>query len=697
MLDGRTRLESPVVILDRSAGLETGHHRHWFELLVAAIDPGLPLVVIRSADALGAAQGHARDIEFRTVPDCENRSAWYGAALEDALSLRPRLLLLLSGDDALSAVMRASSRLRTAGTEVRSLMFRLSPQPHRGGRMVFAMKLATVGLARWWLPNARFYMLELPVGRRPHVGRWLDLQRITDSSAAEQQRGVGYAAARLRSGLPAVSGPVVLTIGMLGAGKHVDTLLEAWRLAPLPDGLLLFAGQADEETDQALAEASRTMTGVEYRPGRLSDADFDLLLEAADIVCAVYRYSASSGVVLRALALGSKVLAGGSAFLEYTLAGVPGVTLVHEPAPSSVAMGLAQALAQERPVPAVYRDIEREFPTPLVASIEGAPHHRHGRRDAVLLQCRKTGAPQEAVIHDAEAAFMRAGLTVVGDGRSQRVIDDAGRAAGRLRLARPLTRRGSLKIVCLLGPAERQLMPHALSGRTAWYVWDCWPTAADRWRSIFNRWRPQHVFFATRDAADHWRDKLPWASVHWSPEAVEPGVYEAGPDLAGRPVAVLEMGRRHPTFHRNAVDHLSTRGARHVHSTPSQPFVFPDRASLVSGLHRSVASVCYPGTWTDPGGRTGPWESMTHRYLEAAATRTLIIGHLPSEMVDLFGFRPGIEVDPADVHDVLDQIVDDPARFQPLVDRTHARLLDVATWDVRVKQILRSIEVGRDR
>jgi hypothetical protein len=87
---------------------------------------------------------------------------------------------------------------------------------------------------------------------------------------------------------------------------------------------------------------------------------------------------------------------------------------------------------------------------------------------------------------------------------------------------------------------------------------------------------------------------------------------------------------------------------------------------------------------------------MTHRYLEAAATKTLIVGAIPGEMKDLFGFTPGIEVDPSCPEEVLQQLVDDPAQFQHLVDRTHQRLRQVATWDVRVAEML-SVVASRAR
>jgi len=355
-------------------------------------------------------------------------------------------------------------------------------------------------------------------------------------------------------------------------------------------------------------------------------------------------------------------------------------------------LGLAGALAEDRPVAVAYRRPEVEFPAPMLSGFSFS-HAEETARSAEetplsFMRCRGAGSPQEEVIRDAEAAFLRAGLDPLGNGRANAVLDGTGRIAGRLNLVRPIARVGSVKFIGLMGPAERQLIPRGMTGRLAWYVWDCWPNRQDRWQSMFDRWKPEFVFFASRSAARFWGPRLPGSHVQWAPEAVESGIYLPGPELSQRRTTLLEIGRRHPEFHDRAARYLSDRGAKHIHSRPELPFVFPDRRALVQGLQSSVASICYPGSWTDPNGRTGSWESMTHRYLEAAATKTLIVGAIPGEMKDLFGFTPGIEIDPSCPEEVLQQLVDDPAQYQHLVDRTHQRLQQVATWDVRVAEML---------
>ena len=85
-------------------------------------------------------------------------------------------------------------------------------------------------------------------------------------------------------------------------------------------------------------------------------------------------------------------------------------------------------------------------------------------------------------------------------------------------------------------------------------------------------------------------------------------------------------------------------------------------------------------------------ETMTHRFLEGVATRTLVVGKIPEEMVEMFGFRPGIDLPAEDVASKLPALIDSIETYQNLVDDSLGRLLRVATWDVRVRQILETVD-----
>jgi hypothetical protein len=86
---------------------------------------------------------------------------------------------------------------------------------------------------------------------------------------------------------------------------------------------------------------------------------------------------------------------------------------------------------------------------------------------------------------------------------------------------------------------------------------------------------------------------------------------------------------------------------------------------------------------------------MTLRYLEAIASKTLVLGQSPRELVELFGFDPVVVADADNVNDLLGEVSRDPQRFQAHVDLAYARFLDVASAKVRARQFVEWLTTGQ--
>jgi hypothetical protein len=86
--------------------------------------------------------------------------------------------------------------------------------------------------------------------------------------------------------------------------------------------------------------------------------------------------------------------------------------------------------------------------------------------------------------------------------------------------------------------------------------------------------------------------------------------------------------------------------------------------------------------------RSGDVETVTHRYFESMAAGCIIIGHAPRELVDLFGYNPVIEADVSDPAAQLEAILREPGAHAGLVERNRKRMMEVGTWDVRIRTIL---------
>lgn len=314
--------------------------------------------------------------------------------------------------------------------------------------------------------------------------------------------------------------------------------------------------------------------------------------------------------------------------------------------------------------------------------------------DVRVLISRKRGSPHEGwqwepLVVDAEQALVKRGFEALAPGPFPRLQDFAGRVASRAHV-RPIRRAQSPDtVVFMMGPKPRLLFPHGYSSSIDLFVWDVWPVDEQRWRSIFDRFKPARVYFTAREAYEFWKPRLPTARCEWLGEAIEPRPYSDGAsDLAERPIDILEMGRPYDKFRRAATEASSRRSLVHLHPTATEPFIFPDQDSLIRGLNSSKLLACFPASTTDPSGRSGGWETMTYRYLEAVASKTLIVGKIPMEMCDLFGFVPGVNLTPSsDWSRQLEDVVAHIDRFQELVNKAHETLYAVATWDVRADQI----------
>jgi hypothetical protein len=184
---------------------------------------------------------------------------------------------------------------------------------------------------------------------------------------------------------------------------------------------------------------------------------------------------------------------------------------------------------------------------------------------------------------------------------------------------------------------------------------------------------------------------MPTMRAVWLPEAVDPAEYNVGPQLADRSVDVLELGRKYDAFHRNVVSGLAQSGRVHRYERADGARVFPTRDALRDGLASSRISVCFPRSMTHPD-ETGGVETVTHRYFESMASRCIILGHAPQELIDVFGYNPVVEVESGAEFSQIGEILGDLRPLQDQVDANFRRLLEVGTWRSRVPVVLQQIE-----
>jgi hypothetical protein len=264
----------------------------------------------------------------------------------------------------------------------------------------------------------------------------------------------------------------------------------------------------------------------------------------------------------------------------------------------------------------------------------------------------------------------------------------AAKALSRLRVPRNVRRsRKGAVFVAFMGFSESKTLPLSCWTELIPYCFDCWPAGYGRWTSFFRRHRVRLAFFSARQSAEYFSRTLPRMRSYWMPEATDPDEYSPSAPLARRDIDVLELGRKNDTFHDRIAPPLAQRGHSHLFERIKGEIIFPTRRGLIDGLGRTTISVCFPCSQTHPE-RSGTVETVTHRYFQSMASRCVVLGHAPQELVDMFGYNPVIEVQQGNELQQVLHVLEHPDRFQELVDRNYRRVLEVGSWTIRVQSML---------
>jgi hypothetical protein len=303
-----------------------------------------------------------------------------------------------------------------------------------------------------------------------------------------------------------------------------------------------------------------------------------------------------------------------------------------------------------------------------------------------LLASRHRGSTTDYPIQAIQRAMAARGVTgVFNDGE---LTNFTARVLRRLHLIRNVARLSRHAYFApIMQVSEQRLVPQCYWAETIVYCFDCWPAAYDRWETFFRRQKMKVAFISARQSAERMRQRVPGLEAIWMPEGIELARYVPDKPPASRSIDVLELGRRWGEYHDKIRDHCATRGYVHKYEKARGQWIFATEDDFYGGLADSKISVCFPSSITHSE-RAGDVETMTLRYLESIACRSLIVGHCPAELAELMGFDPVIRADMDDPGAQLDEILANVSAYEPLLDRNLQRLREVGTWDTRVGQML---------
>lgn len=327
----------------------------------------------------------------------------------------------------------------------------------------------------------------------------------------------------------------------------------------------------------------------------------------------------------------------------------------------------------------------------LPAEMEPARNVGGGRRLIYmdLPKPRTVNEYSHVHIHDA---MKRAGLPVCSLAwRNSRQGLFLSKVLMKLKLLRNVRRgRSDAYLVPVLYLSEYNAFPVCYFHEIIPYSYDVWPNRWDDWEQFYRRHKIKVAFITAQQSANEMRRRVPGMEVIWAPEAVDINDHISDKPLHTRNIDVLELGRKYDQFHNQVTIGLANAGRVHLFERGRGNLVFATREGLIQGFSEARMTVCFPAVITHPEYASGI-ETATLRYYQTCASRSLPFGRAPKELIDLFGYNPVVEVDMKDPLGQVTHILENIEEYQPLVDRNYQRLLEVGTWEVRAKQIVREL------
>ncbi|WP_185960413.1 glycosyltransferase [Pedobacter westerhofensis] len=252
---------------------------------------------------------------------------------------------------------------------------------------------------------------------------------------------------------------------------------------------------------------------------------------------------------------------------------------------------------------------------------------------------------------------------------------------------------GAINFASMISGDFRIIVPAAFFSRRNYiYMYDVWPRF-HRWifplLDVFNI---TYVFFSSKQVFEDYQRKYPQSrcKAMWLPEALDSNEYTFLPP-AERSIDVLEFGRIYDDYHHRIVNELSLHKKNHLYRSAGMPVLFEGKAAFTEALSKSRVVICTPSNITHPE-RAEYISTMTLRYLQAMASKCLIIGVLPSDMEEAFGYNPIVEIDMPNAGAQIIHVLDNFDTYQSLIEKNYAEVKARHQWQNRWEIIESKIE-----
>ena len=251
--------------------------------------------------------------------------------------------------------------------------------------------------------------------------------------------------------------------------------------------------------------------------------------------------------------------------------------------------------------------------------------------------------------------------------------------------------RKNTTFALILGPDFGKFILHRLRGNEiSVYVMDAWPNYHRRIEIAIKVLGIKKIFFPSKQVADIFRAKGILEQSIWLPEAVRFEKYFSK-SIEEKNIDVLNFGRKWDLHHNKIVHKLEENNISYIYEKIKGVLVIPDNIAFLDFLSRAKITICVPSSISHPC-RSGEINTMTQRYLQCMASKSIVLGVAPPELIELFGYNPVVEIDIDNPFAQIESILQNLHLYGSLIEKNYEEVKKNHTWENRWLQIQKNLE-----
>ncbi|MBC7493594.1 MAG: hypothetical protein H7221_01205 [Flavobacterium sp.] len=238
----------------------------------------------------------------------------------------------------------------------------------------------------------------------------------------------------------------------------------------------------------------------------------------------------------------------------------------------------------------------------------------------------------------------------------------------------------------ILGHQKEKFFPYfhyKAKSKTLW-MYDAWQPLYTEIEQTIQTYHINLLLTASKQSADYFEALgIKNFKAQWVPEAVDVSKYHFV-DYQQRTIDVLQLGRKWNLYH-NKIKPIE-KTLTYKYEKQAGTIIFKTREDFLKGLANAKISICVPSSITHPE-ITGSVSTITNRFFQSMASKCLILGKLPDDMLHLFDYNPIIEIDDNNAENQIYDLLKNYDNYIPLIEKNYEIVKKYHNWNERIKTI----------